>query len=200
MVRAPESAAANAYRAALRGLQASVKNGTQGRYLVVAVDRSVDADLATANLAVAASASGLCTLVVDTDVRHHRLQKLLGREPVPGTASAEPLAQPPPPLQGTRFPGLALFSPDVPTGSGPDLLATPQFGEALHTAAAGVDLMLVSCGVPLLDRPDALLIARWVSNAILVMKANKTRRDDAVRAKMHLERAGARIAGVALVW
>jgi hypothetical protein len=65
MLRAPESAAADAYRMVLRSIPGVNGRGARGTYLVATINRNADGAVAVANLGIAAVASGARTIVID---------------------------------------------------------------------------------------------------------------------------------------
>jgi non-specific protein-tyrosine kinase len=197
MLRAPESPAANAYRMVLSSLQGADGQGARGRYLVAAVDQTANGAVAVANLGIAAAASGIRTLIVDADLRHPRLHALLGTSNERGVSAPGAGAEAGACLQSTAVAGLMVLpaGPAIPVAA--DTLASPALSESLRDTTGDAELVLVS-SAPLSDGPDGFVVARWVDGTILVLGANRTRREVAVWAREQLERAGARVVGAVL--
>ncbi len=194
MLQAPESPAANAYRLVLPTILPAEPDGGPRRTLVVAVETSADGAVAAANLGVAAAAAGARTVVVDCNLRAPRLHTWLGVENERGLSSLLGTDKPAALVAATNVAGLCLLPAGSPASGGLDLLARPALGDAVRTATADADLVLVSCAA-LSESSDAILVASWVDSAILVIGARGTKRQDAARARDQLERAGVRILG-----
>ncbi len=195
MLQAPEGAAANAYRLALTTvLPDEHAADAPRRMMVVAVDASADGPIATANLAVAAAATGARTVLVDCNLRRPRLHALLGVENVRGLSTIAGGSEPAGCLVPTDVAGLAVLPAGPSSSGGVDVLARQNVSDAVKAATTDADLVLISCA-PFSEGPDAILVSRWIDTAILVLSGRGTRRADGTRAKEQLERAGVHILG-----
>jgi Mrp family chromosome partitioning ATPase len=196
MLRAPESAAANAYRLALRNIQTAGGPRERSCYLVVAVDASANGALVAANLGAAAALNETPTILVDGDLHQPRLHTLFNIGNESGLSTLGGPDESKTCLQRAGV-GELLVLPAGPHSEGAPGLAAPALAGALRQITATADLVLVSCA-PLLTAPDAALLATWVTGTVLVLRANRTRQDDLVRARNQLERFGSRLIGVIL--
>jgi Mrp family chromosome partitioning ATPase len=196
LLRAPQSAAANAYRLALHGIQTVAREQQRCCYLIVAVDGSADGAMVTANLGVAAALSGLRTILVDANLGQPRLHALFNLGNESGVTTLHDQAGAQPCLQSAGV-GELLLLPTGPRLEGSPDLVSPTLAEGLRQVTAGADLVLVS-SAPLLTAPDAALLASWVTGIVLVLRPNRTRQEALRRARHQLERLGSRLVGVIL--
>lgn len=194
----PRSAASEAFRTLRTNLMfSSVETPT--RTLLVTSPSDDDTKSQTlANLAVTFAQSGNKTILVDTDLRQPRQHTLWGVNSKGLTGmmlSDGALSEPP--LVETGVPNLWL----LPAGELPpnpaDLLSSKRMNDIIGLLKARADYVLFD-SPPVLTATDAALLGLKLDGALLVVRAGKTRREEASRAKDALERVRVRIVGAVL--
>lgn len=150
------------------------------------------------NLAVTLAQAGVRVALVEADLRRPRLADYMGIEGAVGLtdvlvghARLDDVLQP--------------WGPDdllvLPSGSTPpnpsELLGSRNMRDLIEALEQRVDLVLIDA-TPLLPVTDAAILAAQVSGVIVVLRANKTTREQASRAFELLHRVDARIYGVVL--
>jgi len=193
----PRSAAAEAYRRLRTNLSLARPDGAALVLLVTSAGAEADKSATLANLAVVTAQSGLRVVVVDADLRLPAQHRLFGLPNDAGlsTALAGDADLGAPPLSATSVDGLAVLT-SGPTPPNPaELLGARRLGELLGRLAAVADVVLVDAP-PLVAVTDAALVAPQVDGVLLVLAAGRSRRDDAVRARLVLDNVGAHLVGV----
>jgi protein-tyrosine kinase len=207
---APESAAAEQYRVLYQRVLRLAARRPLRVLAVTSTGRGEGRTTTAANLALTAARDGRATLLVEADLRHPSLSRLLGLAPRPGVAEV---------LDGraelgqavTRLGPLALIvaaearaaasegTPDVERGFVPGsdvgaLLRSPA-------AAAFVDQLRASFELVVLDSPPALAfsdgdrLSGEADAALLVVRAGTTPRQVV---RLALDALGDRAAGLVL--
>jgi non-specific protein-tyrosine kinase len=197
MLKAPRSAAAEAYRTLSTNIQFSSLDRDLRTLLVTSVGPDEGKSIVLANLAITMAETERRIVMVDCDLRHPSLHSLFGLAAQPGLTSMvldETLA---PPLQSTSSSHLRL----VPAGPLPpnpsELLSSERFTRVLGSIADQSDVVILDAA-PVSAVADATILATRVDGVLLVVDSGRTRRDAARRAKEQLDRVGARVLGVVL--
>jgi receptor protein-tyrosine kinase len=100
-------------------------------------------------------------------------------------------------LHGGSNPGLVLLSAGAPSSSPPGLLAAGQTRQLFAELGARFDWVVVD-GPPATVYSDSAILARWSDAALLVVKADGTRREVVKHARRTLDEAGTRVLGAVL--
>ncbi len=195
----PRSSFAQAFRTLRTNVQVADIDRPIKTLLVASANPVEGRSVTVANLGVAMAQAGLRTLVVDADMRRPTLHNLFSRKNDYGLT--ESLLQSTPTLEGfvhsTEVENLSL----LPTGQLPpnpaELLASRRMRGLLDRIKEEQDVAIFDTP-PCLPVADAAILARMVDGVLLVVDADKTRQDAALRAKDALTRAGGRILGVVL--
>ncbi len=193
----PDSPAAEAFRA----LRANIKfaGGEHRARSILLADAGMNADRATvaANLATALAAAGDATLLIDADLRRPAQHAIFGLPNDAGVATFLRERDADLPLAATGVPHLALL-PAGPTPPDPaELLAADRFRILLALAREAAEFVIVDAA-PVSAVADALAIAAAVDGVLLLVRAGRTRRAEAQRARDQLLRVGANLLGVVL--
>ncbi|MEA3336960.1 MAG: CpsD/CapB family tyrosine-protein kinase [Chloroflexota bacterium] len=195
----PGSAAAEAYRQLYINLAFS--NGGQGshKFLITSSTASEDKSLVLANLAVVAAQMGQKVVVMDADLRQPQQHQLFGLSNdlgvsgvVEGKADTADVLKTVPDVADLR---VLTSGPQLATPS--QVLASRRMEDLIAELSTLADLVLIDVP-PVLVVSDASVLASKVDGVLLVVKAGQTKRDQARRAKEHLEKVGANIIGVVL--
>lgn len=186
---------------AFRALRANLKfaRGEQPPRAILLADTGTGAEraLVAANLAVAMAQAGDATLLIDGDLRQSRLHTIFGVGNEAGVSTflrgeGEAL-----PVAATTVPHLALL-PAGPTPQNPaELLAGPRCPLLLARAREAATFVIIDAP-PVSAVADGLALAAAADGVLLIVRAGRTRRPDAQRAKEQLERVGAHLLGVVL--
>jgi capsular exopolysaccharide synthesis family protein len=100
-------------------------------------------------------------------------------------------------IHKTDRPNVCVLITDNPAGTGPEALEGAAIDDLLAELRQRFDFVLFDAA-PAIDFPDAYLLARKVDGVILVVDCDRTLITEAQRARLDLERAGARFFGVVL--
>lgn len=199
-VRGPKAATARteAMRVLRSNLLVAVGHLDHPVVVVTSANRAEGKTTTCEGLAASLASAGRRVVLVDLDLRHPELHERLGVADQTGVVDVLAGRQP---LAGAiqRIDGRGLWF--LPAGTGAanatDLLNTPSLAGLLERVAAQADIVLVD-SAPVLPVADTLVVAREAAGALLVVEAGRTSGDDVRAAREALERAGARVLGVAL--
>jgi chain length determinant protein tyrosine kinase EpsG len=195
----PFGAKAEAVRA-LRGQLALRWFDDRRKPLVVTATRGGSgSSVVAANLAVAFAQLGERTLLVDANLRRPAQHQLFGLGQADGLSSLlvgrgslrELLSTAPP------FATLAVLCAGAVPPNPHELLSTVRFSYTIETAPSAFDVVIIDAP-PLLEYPDAQLIAARAGGCILVARRHKTTVADLDRAKQYLDPTGAAVLGAVL--
>lgn len=194
----PHSHRAEAFRQLRTNLQfADVDNPP--RSIVVTSCLPQEGKSTTAcNLAITLSQAGLRVVLVEGDLRRPRLGSYLGLEDAAGLTNAlvgsarltdvlQPWGQ-----TGIR---VLLSGPTPPNPS--ELLGSQQMEDLLADLERSADIVVIDAP-PLLPVTDAAVLAALASGAVMVLRADKTTREQADRAVQILRSVDARVYGAVL--
>jgi capsular exopolysaccharide synthesis family protein len=188
---------------AFRNLRTSVVYATPGRppktMLVTSLQQQDGKTSVSTNCAITLAQLGTGdVLLVDADLRHPDLHRILDVSQMPGLSDllvgGVGVAEV---IRPTRIPGLFVI-PAGPVPTNPaELLFSPRFTQAL--AAAGERFAhIVIDSPPMLEVSDTLVLAPRVEGVILVLRQGHTGRDAAQRAVQMLGSVRAHLLGVVL--
>ena len=195
----PRSPAAEAYRTLRTNLTFTALDNPLET--LVAASAALDEGRSTvlANLAVAMAQGERRTILVDANLRRPGLHKIFGVANDRGltTMILEETALEDLPLIDVGVDNLWL----VPSGPLPpnpaDILGSHRMEVALATLKARADIVLLDAP-PVIAVTDAAVLGTKVDGLLLVVRAGRTRREDALRAREILERVHVRIVGAVL--
>jgi capsular exopolysaccharide synthesis family protein len=192
-----------AFRVVRSNLMVSLADFKRPRVVVSSANAGEGKTVTCANLAVSFARAGQRVVLVDLDLRHpdvHRLvgahnnsgvsDLLLGKRPV--DECLQYLRLPGPDAQGLFFVGTGDPVPN-PT----ELLGTSRTAAMLDQLGKTADLVLIDAP-PVLPVADMLVLGRIVTGAVLVVEARRTSAADLTKAKHLLTRNQTRILGVVL--
>lgn len=194
----PRSSQAEAFRQLRTAIQFYDLDHPVRSVLVTSTGPDEGKSSTVANLAITLAQAGHKVALVDCDLRHPSLHHLFGIENSSGLASLF--------LEGSSLEGVLRESgvPDLrvlPGGPLPpnpaELLGSTRMEEILVSLRATAEYVLLDTP-PVVPVTDAAVLAPHVDGVLLVLKAGKTKREMAQRAKALLEKAHARLLGVVL--
>lgn len=178
----PHSPAAEAYRSLRTALQFVLLDKDVRILLIVSPVPGEGKTATTANLGVAMARAGQRVLVVSGDLRRPRLGAFVGCREVVGlssvaleTAGLEEAIIPVPGVRNLWFLGAGPPSPEPA-----EFLASERVSKILAEASKKVDVVLVDCP-PVLPFADALAASTFADAAVLVARANSSRRREIFR-------------------
>lgn len=194
----PTSPVADAYRSLRTGVQLAGVDRALRAVLVTSAAPEEDRAPVAANLAVAFAQGGSKVVLVDADLRRPQQHTLFGldnREGLTSFLASEARGEPP--LLDTGVANLRLL-PSGPALANPvDLLSGQRFADLLARLQAGADVLIVD-SPPVLAVADAAVLARKVDGVLLVLRAGRTKRDQAAKARALLNKANANLLGAVL--
>ncbi len=195
----PRSPAAEAYRTLRTNLYFSSLD--QALETLVGTSAAPGAGKSTtlSNLAVTMAQGEKRTILVDADLRRPSLHELFGTSNSQGltTMAVDDSALAEPPLVETGIENLWLL-PSGPTPPNPaEILGSRRMEEIIATLQARADIVLFDTP-PVVAVTDAAVLGTKVDGVLLVVRADQTRREHALRAKELLEKAKVRLVGAVL--
>ena len=202
LVSDPRSAAAEAYRTLRVNIQFASPDHPLRTILATSAGPDDGKSTTLANLAIALAETGAPTLLVDCDLRRPSLHTLFGLPNEAGLTSLMLAGTAMPdaaglPLQATVVPNLRLL-PSGPLPPNPaELLASRRMADLLLLLAEQATYVLFDTP-PILAVADAAVLAPRVDGVLLVVRAGKTRRDLAVKARKMLDQVKANLVGAVL--
>jgi non-specific protein-tyrosine kinase len=204
----PRSPAAEAFRDLRTSIQFSSLDRQLRAILLTSARPDENKSETLANLAVSFAQAGNRVLMVDCDLRRPRLHAIFGARQEPGLTNvileagglnpaSKNRAAASLPTQETGVPDLRLLSAGTQPPNPAEILGSNLMREIIEQLRNEADYIFFDAP-PLLAVTDAALLSSRLDGVLLVLKANKTRRDDAREAKEHLEKVRANIIGVVL--
>jgi capsular exopolysaccharide synthesis family protein len=192
------------FRTALTSILMSLDQTRSPKILVVtSPNPSEGKSTVSLNLAVALAEINRRVLLIDGDLRkptlHTRFDTsshvtladfLQGTEPVKDMLFRELLAE-------SNVPNLCVLAGGKIEGSATSLLYSPRLVELLALMRKGFDVVIIDTP-PLLHIPDARLLSRQSDGVVLVIRADKTKRESAMAAAQRIAEDGTPILGTIL--
>jgi non-specific protein-tyrosine kinase len=193
----PRSPVSEAYRALRTNLSFySVDDPIQS--LVITSSASDDGKSAVAaNLAVTMAQSGRRTILVDCDLRRPTLNVLFDLDAEPGLTNLILGEYDGFPLQETGIENLRLLASGPKPPNPADMLGSKRIDALISELTNQADFVIFD-SPPALAVTDAAVLGAKVDGVLLVIRAGKTRREHAERARETLEKARVRIVGSTL--
>jgi succinoglycan biosynthesis transport protein ExoP len=198
VMRSPKSAVAECCRS-LRTNLLFMSPDQPLRTMVVTSPGPQEGKTTTAiNLAVTFAMAGNRVLLIDTDMRRPRLHRSFGISNRAGLSTAilgeAPMKDV---TQQTEVPNLEVV-PCGPTPPNPaELLHTERFATILRECAERYDRVILD-SPPTSAVTDPVVLGTMVDGVLLVVRANRTSREDARHARQQLTTANAHIIGVVI--
>ena len=191
---------------AIRGLRADLVlrwfNDKPVKLAVLSARAGEGATSVAANLAVAFAQLGERTLLVDANFRdpnrHCELFGLSGRSVLglsnvlSGRCSMKQAL-----IAANPFSTLQLLSAGAPPPNPQELLSHGSFAHLIESAPKAFDAIIID-GPPVLDYPDAQMLAARAESVLFVTRRNRSRVDDLVRAKTRVAVGGTRVLGAVM--
>jgi capsular exopolysaccharide synthesis family protein len=193
----PRSPAAEAFRTLRTNLMFSGLERPLTTLLVTSPVPEEGKSTTLANLAVTMAQGGRKTILVDCDLRHPRQHEIFGVPGEPGLSNMMLNNLDKPQLVATGVEGLSLLPAGTPPPNPADLLGSRLMETIIAGLKSRADVVLFDAP-PVLAVTDAALLASRLDGVLLVVSAGQTRRDDALQAKMLLERIHVHIVGSVL--
>ena len=150
-----------------------------------------------ANLAVTMAQSGKKTVLVDCDLRRPVLHTYFDLQAEPGLTERLVTDAAKLPLQETGVDNLWLLAGGAQPPNPADLLGSRRLDQIIEQLLEEADIVLFNAP-PVNAVTDATVLGSKVDGVLLVIRAGKTRREHAERAKETLEQANVRIVGATL--
>jgi non-specific protein-tyrosine kinase len=194
----PRSAAAEAYRTLRTNIQFASPDKPLRTLLATSTSPEDGKSTTLANLAITLAETGARTILVDADLRRPAQHTLFGLTNEVGLTSLMlSRAEPRIPAQATAVQNLWVLTSGPLPPNPAELLASQRMGELLTTLAGRADYVLFDTP-PIIAVTDAAILAPRVDGVLIVVRAGKTKRDLAVKAKRLLAQVNAPVVGVVL--
>jgi capsular exopolysaccharide synthesis family protein len=192
----PEAPETTEFRRILMRIARGGQTASLGTLLVTSAERGEGKTTSASMLAVVAALHrGSRTCLVDADLHRPRIAKLFATEARPGLAevlgdglSIEAA------LHATRYESLKVVPAGGRRSCPSELLVPPRLGAAFAELKRLFQFVVIDAP-PLLPVSDPAVLSREVDGVALVVRAGRTQRDVAQRAKKILADAGANLLG-----
>ena len=198
VLRAPESAAAQAYGALGEQVLVATRDAPTATVVVAGAVPEWGTSSVAANLAATLALSGRQVVIVDADARPARTEPA-GLKDRPGLldvlARQIPLRAA---LQPTRVPRLTLLSLGRRTPASPTQLAGSRWAETSAALAKRFDVVIVAAA-PLLTSANGVRVAHGATGVVLVVHDRQSARAELDRAVTELARVEAPVLGCVLM-
>jgi capsular exopolysaccharide synthesis family protein len=158
----------------------------------------------TSNLAIAIAEVGRKVLLIDADMRRPRQHEVFSvdnefglsnllrdKTPLNGDVTLGGL------IQQTHVPGLWILPSGPGTTSATNLLYSSHMSSLMHYLKEEFDAILIDTP-PMLQIPDARVVARLADSVIMVVRAQQTSRDALVAACQRFSEDGTKVLGTIL--
>jgi non-specific protein-tyrosine kinase len=196
----PRSATAEAMRTLRTNLMfSSVEKPLQTLLITSTASEDGKSEL-IANLAVTFAQSGNKTILVDADLRkpqQHTLWNLPNQNGLSTMMLDDAQLANPPLVKIEAVDGLQVLPAGTPPPNPADLLSSQRMNDIIGLLKARAHYILFDAP-PVLAATDAPVLGSKLDGILLVIRAGKTRRDHAAKARQALERVHVRILGTAL--
>ena len=195
----PHSAAAEAYRTVRTSLDFSSLDRSLRTLVVTSAAPNEGKSTTLANLGVTLAQAGRRTLLVDADLRRpslHHIFRLPNSAGLTTMLLDESTLAAPPFQAGPVEDLLVLTSGPLPPNPA-ELMASRRIETLVAALRDQADIVLFDAP-PLIAVSDAATLAARVDGVILVVQAEKTKREHVQRAKTLLDRAKAHLIGAVL--
>ena len=193
----PMSPAAEAYRTVGVNLRYGGVEPRPKTVLFTSAGLNDGKTTAAANVAVAAAQSNAQVVLIDADLRHPTLHELFGIANNEGLTTLRAGTPGEKVVRETQIEGLRLITSGPPQPNPIEVLSSPSVARLIEHLRADADLVLID-SAPVMSSADTSILAATLDGVILVVDGQRTRRQDARRAKEQLERVNATILGVLL--
>ena len=197
------SVMAESFRAVLTSILFSRQNGARPKVLVMTSAGPKEGKTTTiCNLGIAMTELKKKVLLVDADMRRPRLHEIFDVENESGLSDVlkDGLKDgqiPEGMIQESKIPGLFILPSGAATSSAANLLHSSAMEELLGRVSGEFDMVLIDTP-PMLQLPDARVVARLGDGVILVVRSGHTTRDAALAARQRFGDDNTEITGVIL--
>ncbi|MCW5849160.1 MAG: CpsD/CapB family tyrosine-protein kinase [Anaerolineae bacterium] len=195
----PHSAAAEAYRTVRTSLDFSSLDRSLRTLVVTSAAPNEGKSTTLANLGVTLAQAGRRTLLVDADLRRPSLHHIFRLPNSAGltTMLLDESTLAAPPFQVGPVEGLLVLTSGPLPPNPAELMASRRIEALVAALRDQADIVLFDAP-PLIAVSDAATLAARVDGVILVVQAEKTKREHVQRAKTLLDRAKAHLIGAVL--
>lgn len=194
----PRSPVAEAYRTLRTNIQFSTIDKPVQTILATSTGPDEGKSTTLANLAVAIAQTGSSVILVDCDLRRPTLHRMFGLRNSEGlTSVALGECRDALPFQDTAVPNLRVLAAGPTPPNPSELLGSRRMSEVIAILKGQADFVLFDTP-PIIAVTDAAVLASKVDGVLLVIRAGKTKRDLAKRAKELLNKVNANILGAVL--
>jgi len=150
------------------------------------------------NLAITFAQTNTRILLIDCDLRLPRMASLFALDAIPGISNVlVGMSTIKESIKKTTYSGLdVILSGDIPPNPS-ELLGSDNMGKIMEELSNNYDYIFIDLP-PINVVADAVVVSKYLSGLILVVRAETSKRDNVMRAISQLELAGANIIGVVL--
>jgi capsular exopolysaccharide synthesis family protein len=198
-VSEPRSPISEAYRTLRTNLDFASLDQALKSLVVTSAGVSEGKSTMLANLAVVSAQAGRRVILADADLRRPTLHEVfdLGNEVGLTTLMMDEAALASPPLQDTGIEGLSVLTSGPLPPNPAELMGSRRMEEVIAALADQADQVFFDTP-PIVAVTDAAVLATKVDGVLLVIRAGKTRRENARTAVQRLEQINARLVGSVL--
>ncbi|MBP9839097.1 MAG: polysaccharide biosynthesis tyrosine autokinase, partial [Proteobacteria bacterium] len=195
----PNAVVSEAYRTIRVGILLSSADRPSKVVMVSSAKKGEGKSSFISNLAITFAQASYRTLIIDTDIRQAKLNKLFN-VPENQHGLVDYLTR-----QGkieniihkTSINNLSILPAGSLAPNPAELLGSKKMAELIETLKGQYDYILVDAA-PVLPVADSLILSRLVDGVILMVRENETERSFAQEAKKRLSQVGAKLLGVVI--
>jgi capsular exopolysaccharide synthesis family protein len=198
-VSEPRSPISEAYRTLRTNLDFASLDQALKTLVVTSAGVGEGKSTTLANLAVVSAQAGRKVVLVDGDLRRPTLHQIFDLDSETGltTVMMDEAALASPPLQDTGVDGLSVLTSGPLPPNPAELMGSRRMEEVIAALAERADQVFFDTP-PVVAVTDAAVLATKVDGVLLVISADKTRREYARTAVHRLEQINARLVGTVL--
>jgi len=194
----PRSPVAEAYRQLRTNIQFSSLDRPLRTLLVTSTSQEEGKSTTLANLAVTIAQTGNNVVLVDCDLRRPSLHEIFGLSNASGLTNVVMEGTPSQlPLQESGIPNLQVLTSGPLPPNPAELLGSQRMVEVIDQLRERAGYILCD-SPPVIAVTDAAVLATRMDGVLLVLRAGRTKRELAQKAKAILEKVNANLVGVVL--
>lgn len=187
-----------AYKSLRTNVRFILRDETCKKICITSATASEGKSITMLNLAISIAQSGQKVILIDADLRRPALARLLVEKAAPGLSNVlAGLSSAREAIRSEVYPNLdILFSGDVPPNPS-EILGSVEMEKLITELSELYDYVLVDTP-PVGVVSDANLVASLMDGVLLLVRQNRTKKDEIKRAVNNLQLTGARILGYIL--
>ncbi|WP_152994482.1 MULTISPECIES: polysaccharide biosynthesis tyrosine autokinase [Lactococcus] len=195
----PKSPISEQYRTIRTTIEFKLADQGLKSFLVTSAEAGAGKSTTISNLAVTFAQQGKKVLLIDADLRKpsvHMTFRLQNRSGLTNVLTRQISVNDA--MQGTNFSeNLAIISSGPVPPNPSELIGSAAMKNLIDSVTEAFDIVLIDTP-PLSAVTDAQILSRYIGGAVIVVRANQTKKESVTKAKKLLDQVNANILGVVL--